>query len=145
MTEEKGKQEIEGILLKKKERLGLILEIARKQAGYLKSDDIESLVEAIEERQKFIDEIVELDKYVDDNGLLGGGSDQAPGIQALLADMKSILREIASEDKINIEAAEDKVEEYKKQIRGVKNNKNRIVSYQSAPADHDGIYIDKKK
>lgn len=145
MSEEKEKYNIEGILAEKKDRLLQILEIARKQTGYLKDDDVETLVEAIEHRQKLIDEIGELDKYIDENGLKNSAAYGAPGAQAILADIKSILQDIASEDKINIKAAEDKVEHFKGQIRGVKQNKNRITSYQNAPVSQDGIYIDKKK
>jgi hypothetical protein len=145
MTEDKQKQDIESILLKKKERLILVLEISRKQIQFLKDDDIDYLLETIEARQKLIDEIVELDEHIEANGLKNSADFDAPGAQALLGEMKSILQEIAQEDRINIGAAEDKVEQFKHQIRGVKNNKSRIVSYQSAPANGDGIYIDKKK
>lgn len=139
------KYSIKDILQSKKEHLLLILKIAQKQKQFLEADDVDILMEAIEARQKLIFEIAGLDKYIHDKNLKRDDSYQTPQAQKLHSDIKSILKDIASEDEENIKAAEEKVVEFKHQIRDIKKNKNRIVSYQNLPDIGDGVYIDKKK
>jgi len=139
------KYSVKDILQSKKEHLLLILKIAQKQKQFLEADDVDILMEAIEARQKLIFEIAGLDKYIHDKNLKRDDSYQTPQAQKLHSDIKSILKDIASEDEENIKAAEEKVAEFKHQIRDIKKNKNRIVSYQNLPNIGDGVYIDKKK
>ena len=132
----------EEILKKKKKLLEMIFQIAMKQQEYLDGDDVETLIKAIEERQKIISEIESLDSYAKQ---IDKKDAQSESVKALAGETKKILQEIAEADKKNIKAAEEKVEDYRGQIRSLKNNKKRIVSYQNIQDNVDGIYFDKKK
>lgn len=133
------------ILGKKGRLLSSVLQITRAQKLYIADEDAEKLLSELNTRQKLIDEILNLDKMIDRvyfNQMIGEGDPQASKLDN---DIKSLLKNIAQEDKRNIRDAEEKVSEYKSQIKNLKSEKERLNKYTNGSAYSDGIFFDKKK
>ncbi len=133
------------ILQKKTRLLSSVLQITRAQKLYIEDEDAEKLLSELDTRQKLIDEILNLDKTIDRvylNQLIGEGDPQAVKLDN---EIRLLLKNIAEEDKRNIREAEEKVTEYKNEIKNLKSEKERLNKYTNGSAYSDGIFIDKKK
>jgi arsenate reductase-like glutaredoxin family protein len=145
MSNASQKEKLFGALKRKMELLSKVLGITKAQKNYIADDDMEKLLSELDLRQKLIDEILMLDNSIDRaylKSLIEQGDTQA---RELNDSVKRTLQEISAEDKKNISSAENKVTEYKEQIRIIKSEKNRMNSYSNSNANSDGIFIDKKK
>jgi hypothetical protein len=133
---------IEG-LIKKKELLGAVLEIAIEQEQLLGTDDVEALLAAIDKRQEYLDEIEKLDSVLFKDMSRNDIKDEKAN--QILDEMAEIIQGILGLDSVNCVMAEKKLVEYRAQYRNIKQNKNRLNSYSNPVYSNDGMYIDAKK
>jgi hypothetical protein len=130
-------------LLKKKELLMAIYDIAKEQEQLIGIDNVEALLVVIEKRQVYLDEIEKLDSTLfKDISFKDIKDDEA---NQILSEITKIVQIILELDSKNYVMAEKKLLEYKSQYRNVKQNKKRLASYTNPVYDNDGMYIDAKK
>ncbi len=145
MSVSNKKMQLVEMLEKKTGLLSAVLKITKSQKNYIADEDADKLLSELDERQKLIDEILRVDSLIDRtymNQLVEEGDTR---VSSLFNEIKTLLKYISEEDKSNIKEAEEKVSEYKNQIKKLKNDKARLNTYTSSAPYSDGIFIDKKK
>lgn len=128
------------ILSRKKELLEKVLEIAAQIKPLLDSEDINAINTRMDERQKIIQVIDNLDKE-----FAQSERDDEDAVAHLNEKIKDILKEIVRIDKESIHISKGKVKKYSAQLKSVKQVKKGIGGYKKSIKLQDSVYFDEKK
>lgn len=145
--------EIKATRIKKIDLLRRMLKATLQQNEALENDDTDKLTEALEKRQRLAAMIDELDaSYADLTGLYTVKTGQKlteeawPGMGACLAEIKEILLKIKVLDQKNMVLCEQKLEQYKNELKDARQSGHRVSSYVTPFLKaEEGTYFDSKK
>ncbi len=144
----------------KKKRLKSLLNMTKMQSQAIEQQDIDLLTSYIQEKQRHIDAIDELDAQFTEiysNEIKEGLAQKtfihrSPEIGQLFAELKSlissvqdIIKAIYSLEQSNSQKAKEVMETLKKKIRHIQTGKKGYNAYTQSHEISDGIYIDQKK
>lgn len=145
--------QIKATRTKKIDLLHRMLKATLQQAEAMECDNIEKLTEALGKRQRLSVMIDELDNaYAELLKLFALKTKQKltdefwPGMAECQSKMKEILLKIKLMDQKNAALCEQKLQQYKAQLKDVRQSSHRLSSYVNPFMTKDeGTYLDLKK
>ena len=131
------------VQLKRKHELLLnVLELTRAQGELIKNDNTDALLSNIGKRQVLIDELDGIQAELPNKETLRENSD----CLQLITVVNGVLNEIQAQDKMNEEAALERMDYYREQIKKTNDGRRTVAGYDALkPGEAQGSYINKNK
>lgn len=159
MAANNGLVKMLGLLGQKKQNLELILNITKKQSEVLTAEKANDLLNFIEQKQKLIDRVNELDnefegmyfkvkRFIDTPDFKLSdpqGYDIFIQIKHQIKNIQAFSKEIYNIEKKNQEAVNDEMIDLKKRMSNVSKSKKSYSAYKKPPKLAQGVFIDNKK
>ncbi|MCL2085145.1 MAG: flagellar protein FliT [Oscillospiraceae bacterium] len=127
---------------RKRELLNQILDITERQAAVIEAEDTDALLTCISKRQNLIDELDAIQADLPSReALLGDGE-----CVAMIGEINGILENIQANDARNEQAALNRMEELRSQLRKVNEGRKTYGGYETTGVNRiGGLYINKTK
>ncbi len=127
-----------------KQRLDIldkILKLTKMQPKFIAQEDMDDLLTSISVRQKMIDQLQEIQNTLPDVNILR----TEPDFSTLNAKSDALVTDIAVQDKLNEQKAEERAEELKTQLKRNRDGQKAFKGYESFGTEVGATYFDKQK
>lgn len=150
--------------LSKRKALKEILELTKAQTEAITEDTLDSLGKLIDEKQKKIDEMIELDNEFETyfgrlKSILGvsrlneldmakldaASAEGAVLLKRTIAEVMEIANSIVELEKVNNQKSNKLLDDFGKEIRKINQNKRANLAYKPLPVNAPSYFLDKKK
>ncbi len=128
------------ILEKKNEWLTKMRDVTKTFTALLDKDDVDAFADGLRQREEIIKTIDALTKI--EKQIKGIDTEQA---ELLKQQSREMMREILTLDEQNTALAQEKIGQYKEQIRSLNQQKKGIGQYARIYKKNEAYYFDQKK
>ena len=129
-----------GVLEQKKEWLSKMRDMTEQLAALLGDDDVDAFSDGLEQREDIISKI---DAFTRMERQMPDVEDEQ--VELLKQQTRDIIREIMKMDEQNAALAQEKIEQYRVQIKNMNQQKIGIGQYARAYQANEAFYFDEKK
>lgn len=133
--------ELREVLKRRNALLEQVLGITRKQPGLIEGEETDQLLANIAQRQRLIDELVELTTGLPEENRRA----RDPECFALDRESRELYERIAAQDKDNEQSAQKRLDDIRARLRMLQEERTAFTAYEKAGGDPGGTYFDKRK
>ena len=132
--------------MKKRDLLARMLELTKQEKQHLSTDDLDALLETTKQWSAVAAEIDALEQAFQAILQKTAEEDRQFPFDEINDEMTQLLNQINQLQKESYELANEKIDQYKTDLKTVKRSNMRVTSYSNPyTANTDGIYFDTKK
>ncbi len=136
----RDRENLLGLLEQKKELLTKMRDITKEFAELLEADDVDAFVDGLQQREDIIKKI---DAFTKIERQMSEIEDEQ--VKLLKQQSRDIIQEILKIDEQNTALAQNKIDQYRVQIRSLNQQKKGIGQYQKANKMNEAFYFDEQK